>query len=83
MTGSRFFQRRTTSSATCGRRLPAAPFVVTWQPAAAPATERNGEDWAFYEIDPDVVRIARDPRYFRFLSSSGGGDTSIVLGDAG
>jgi spermidine synthase len=42
---------------------------------------RNGEDWAFYEIDPDVVRIARDPRYFRFLSASGG-DALIVLGDA-
>ena len=42
---------------------------------------RNGEDWAFYEIDPDVVRIARDPRYFRFLSACGG-DASIVLGDA-
>ena len=26
-----------------------------------------GQDWTFYEIDPLVERIARDPRYFQFL----------------
>jgi hypothetical protein len=42
---------------------------------------RGAEQWTFYEIDPDVVRIARDPRYFRFLSACGA-DTPVVLGDA-
>jgi hypothetical protein len=42
---------------------------------------RGDEEWTFFEIDPDVVRIARDPRYFGFLSSCGA-EARIVLGDA-
>jgi hypothetical protein len=42
---------------------------------------KQGETWTFFEIDPEVVRIARDPGMFRFLSSCAP-DTSIVLGDA-
>lgn len=42
---------------------------------------RPGEAWTYYEIDPDVVRIARDPRYFRFLDVCAP-DLPIVLGDA-
>jgi hypothetical protein len=30
----------------------------------------HGETWTFYEINPDVVRIALDPRYFTFLSNA-------------
>lgn len=39
------------------------------------------EAWRFYEIDPEVVRIARDPARFRFLSACGP-DMPVVLGDA-
>ena len=39
------------------------------------------EPWTFYEIDPQVVRIARDPRLFRFLSDCAPA-APIVLGDA-
>jgi hypothetical protein len=39
------------------------------------------EHWTFYEIDPKVVRIARDPRLFRFLSECAP-SAPIVLGDA-
>lgn len=42
---------------------------------------RDGERWHFFEIDPEVVRIARDPRLFRFLSACGP-DMPITLGDA-
>jgi hypothetical protein len=42
---------------------------------------RSGENWTFFEIDPEVVRIARDGRAFRFLSECGP-DIPIVLGDA-
>lgn len=42
---------------------------------------RDGERWTFFEIDPAVVRIARDERYFRFLSSCAP-DAPIVIGDA-
>jgi hypothetical protein len=42
---------------------------------------RGQEDWTFFEIDPDVVRIARDPRFFSFISSCAPG-IPVVLGDA-
>jgi len=40
-----------------------------------------GEQWDFFEIDPDVVRIARDPRLFSFVSACAP-DLPVVLGDA-
>ena len=42
---------------------------------------REGEAWTFFEIDPEVVHIARDPRLFTFLSACAP-DAPIVLGDA-
>ena len=42
--------------------------------------KRPGESWTFYEIDPEVVRIARDPTRFRFLSDCAPGQ-EIVVGD--
>lgn len=46
------------------------------------ACYREGrENWTFFEIDPEVVRLARDPQRFRFLSSCAP-DMPIVLGDA-
>lgn len=43
--------------------------------------KRAGENWTFFEIDPDVVRIARDPHFFRFISACAPG-LPVVLGDA-
>jgi spermidine synthase len=40
-----------------------------------------GQHWTFYEIDPAVVRISEDPRYFTYLPNAPAG-TCIVLGDA-
>jgi hypothetical protein len=42
---------------------------------------KDGERWTFFEIDPVVVRIARDPHLFRFMSECGQ-NSPIVLGDA-
>jgi hypothetical protein len=42
---------------------------------------RPGQRWRFYEIDPAVVRIARDPRRFSFLSRCLP-DADVRLGDA-
>ena len=42
---------------------------------------RDGETWTFFEIDPEVVRLARDPNMFRFLSSCAP-EAPVVLGDA-
>ena len=39
------------------------------------------QEWTFYEIDPLVERIARDPRYFHFLANCGN-RPNVVLGDA-
>jgi hypothetical protein len=40
-----------------------------------------GESWRFFEIDPTVITIARDPKHFSFLSSCAP-NSPIVLGDA-
>lgn len=42
---------------------------------------RPGETWTFYEIDPVVLRIARDPRFFSFMQTCVP-DARVVLGDA-
>jgi hypothetical protein len=47
-----------------------------------------GDDWTYYEIDPVVVRIARDSTRFTFLSACAPdipivqGDARLTLGDA-
>ncbi|MDB5602122.1 MAG: hypothetical protein JWN71_4166 [Xanthobacteraceae bacterium] len=41
----------------------------------------NDEHWTFFEIDPEVIRIARDPARFRFLSECAPG-LPIITGDA-
>jgi hypothetical protein len=46
---------------------------------AAYATAR--QHWTFYEIDPAVVRIAEDARYFTYLSRAST-RPAVVLGDA-
>ena len=40
-----------------------------------------GQQWTFYEIDPEVERIARDPRYFTHLDRCGA-RCRVVIGDA-
>jgi spermidine synthase len=42
---------------------------------------KPGERWTFYEIDPAVVRIARNPKQFTFLSICLP-NVPIILGDA-
>ena len=41
----------------------------------------QGETWRFFEIDPTIVEIARDPKRFSFLSTCAP-NVPIVLGDA-
>jgi hypothetical protein len=38
--------------------------------------------WTFYEIDPAVERIARNPRYFTYLEDSLAQSCNVILGDA-
>jgi hypothetical protein len=42
---------------------------------------RPGQDFAFFEVDPAVARIARDPAYFHFLADCLA-HWRVVLGDA-
>ncbi len=42
---------------------------------------RPGQEWSFYEIDPVVETIARDPRYFTYLRDASV-PVAVVLGDA-
>ena len=45
------------------------------------AYANRGEDWTFYEIDPGILRMARDRRYFTYLTDSPA-QTRVILGDA-
>lgn len=45
------------------------------------AYARHGDYVRFYEINPDVLRIARDDRYFTYLKDCAG-KCEVVLGDA-
>jgi hypothetical protein len=45
------------------------------------AFAQPGQAWTFFEIDPVVEKLAREPRYFTFLSESPG-KVRVVLGDA-
>ena len=42
---------------------------------------RAGQDWRFYEIDPAIAKIARDPAKFTFLSRCLPG-VPVLIGDA-
>ncbi len=41
---------------------------------------RPGEDWTFFEIEPSVVELVRDQRYFTYLADCAP-DARIMLGD--
>jgi hypothetical protein len=43
---------------------------------------RPGQSWTFYEINPAVVGIARDPAYFTYLSYCVAAPVEVSLGDA-
>lgn len=45
------------------------------------AYARKGDIFRFFEIDPDVVSVARNPKYFTYLRDAKG-QIEVVLGDA-
>jgi hypothetical protein len=55
--------------------------VVGLGTGALTCYRQRSEAWTFYEIDPAVVQIARDPRYFTFISKCAP-DLPVVIGDA-
>ncbi|HEX8686251.1 MAG TPA: fused MFS/spermidine synthase [Pyrinomonadaceae bacterium] len=61
---------------------PRAVAVVGLGAGTTAAYARAGESWTFYEIDPAVVGVARDPAYFTYLSACAGAPVAVVVGDA-
>ena len=79
-----------TRSGPCGdvfaayRSRPAAPGVaiVGLGAGSLACYAEPGQRWTFFEIDPDVARVAADPRYFTFLRDCRAGPPAVVMGDA-
>ena len=46
------------------------------------AYSKPGQEWTFYEINPDVINIARNAQHFRYLQSCANGPTKVIEGDA-
>ena len=46
------------------------------------AYAKPDQEWTFFELDPAVIRIARDERFFTFLRDSRAKTLDIVAGDA-
>jgi spermidine synthase len=42
----------------------------------------SDQRWTFFEIDPAVLRIARDPNFFTYLADCRATSCDVVLGDA-
>lgn len=43
---------------------------------------KPGQQWTFYEINPDVINIARNSQYFTYLQNCASGSVNVVEGDA-
>ncbi|HEV2800162.1 MAG TPA: fused MFS/spermidine synthase [Pyrinomonadaceae bacterium] len=56
--------------------------IVGLGTGATAAYTRAGQNWTFYEINPEVVRIARNPTYFTYLSYCAAAPVAVSLGDA-
>jgi hypothetical protein len=66
------------------RALPSHPgrrvAVIGLGTGAMAAYAGAGEKWVFYEIDPDIARLARDARYFTYLRDTPA-SVEVILGD--
>ncbi|HJR07967.1 MAG TPA: fused MFS/spermidine synthase [Pyrinomonadaceae bacterium] len=56
--------------------------IVGLGTGATAAYTRAGQAWTFYEINPAVIQIARNPDYFTYLSYCANAPVEISLGDA-
>ncbi len=70
------------SIATIFKDMPTARIAVVGLGAGGTATySTETQEWTFYEIDPAVVRIARDPLFFTFVDGCSKAPIKYVLGD--
>jgi hypothetical protein len=68
-------------TALAGRLRDARIGVVGLGAGSLAAYAAPGQSWTFFEIDPAVARIARNPAFFTYLEDCGS-RCEIVLGDA-
>ncbi len=69
-------------TATLAQNTPARIGVVGLGAGTLASYARPGDRFSYFEIDPEVARIAKDRRYFTYLSDCARGKIDIVLGDA-
>lgn len=62
--------------------LPARVAVAGLGIGTLAAYAKPGQDWTFYEIDPTVILVAKDPKFFTYLTDSRASAIRIRLGDA-
>ena len=43
---------------------------------------KPAQQWTFYEINPDVINMARNSQYFWYLQNCAGGSVRVIEGDA-
>ncbi|MBY0525278.1 MAG: fused MFS/spermidine synthase [Gemmataceae bacterium] len=74
------FQARTSGP----DKLPRTIAVIGLGAGGLASYAQRGEQWTFYELDPAMERVARDPRLFTFLvdAERRGASVDVVLGDA-
>ncbi len=56
--------------------------IVGLGTGATVAYAQTGQAWTFYEINPAVLQVARDPSYFTYLSYCAAAPVEVSLGDA-
>ena len=49
---------------------------------AMAAYSKPDQQWTFYEINPDVINIARNSQHFTYLQNCASGSVNVVEGDA-
>jgi hypothetical protein len=43
---------------------------------------KPGQEWTFYEINPDVINLARNSRFFTYMQNCINGASAVIEGDA-
>jgi hypothetical protein len=56
--------------------------VIGLGAGAMASYSKPDQQWTFYEINPDVISIARNSQYFTYLQNCASGSLSVVEGDA-
>jgi hypothetical protein len=56
--------------------------VIGLGAGAMVAYSKPAQEWTFYEINPDVIKLARDSRHFTYLQNCAHGLLNILEGDA-